>query len=305
MMPLLPDLNDLFYFCRVVDEGSFTKASQTLLLTKSKLSRRISELEQHLGVRLLNRSTRKLSLTDIGHLVYEHSKAMVNQALFAQETAQQAQTQPKGRVRVTCPTLFAQGEFSELVLRFMQKYPQVQIQLYANDRKVDLIEEGFDVALRFQVLELSDSNLVARRLGQSRQLLVASPAYLNQHPRINTPNDLSQIAWLAKSRVDATQPLRFVHHSGAKLSVQLNAILESNEWMILKQAALANLGVTLLPQELCQQELNSGHLQVLLADWSLFSANLYLIYPSKKGLTPALRHFIDFVLADWNKDASN
>lgn len=298
MKLLLPDLNDLFYFCRVVDEGSFTKASQGLLLTKSKLSRRISDLENHLGVRLLNRSTRKLSLTDIGYLVYEHSKAMVNQASFAQDVAHQAQTQPKGRVRVTCPTLFAQADFSHILLRFMQKYPQVQIHLYANDRKVDLIEEGFDVALRYQINELLDSNLVARKLGQSSHLLVASPNYLKNNPMIQSPHDLSQNPWLAKTRADGSQQLRLVHKSGEKLSVQLNPSLESNEWMILKQAALSDLGVTMLPLELCQQELDSGTLLPILSDWSLSSANLYLIYPSKNGLPPALRFFIDFLCAE-------
>ncbi len=162
---LLPDLNDLYFFCRVVDEGSFTQASQGLEITKSKLSRRISDLENHLGVRLLNRSTRKLSLTDVGKLVYEYSKAMVNQASFAQEVAIQAQSKPKGRIYVTCPTLFAQSEFNQIIIDFMCLYPEVRVNLYASDRKVDIIEEGFDVALRFQAHELNDSNLIIRKLG--------------------------------------------------------------------------------------------------------------------------------------------
>ncbi|MCW8409355.1 LysR substrate-binding domain-containing protein [Legionella sp. PATHC035] len=301
MNHFLPDLNDLFYFCRVVDEGSFTKASQGLMLTKSKLSRRISELENHLGVRLLNRSTRTLSLTDIGRLVYEHSIAMVNQASCAQDAALQAQVQPKGRIHVTCPTLFAQSDFGLILIHFMQKYSDIQIHLYANDRKVDLIEEGFDVALRFQINDLTDSNLIAKKLGESTHVLVATPNYLNQNSALQTPQDLTKISWLGKTRGEGYQQIQFVHQTGEKVSVQLSSRLESNEWVILKQAALGGLGVALLPLELCQQEINSGAFSRILADWSLSTASLYLIYPSKKGLTPALRHFIDFVSAETQK----
>lgn len=291
----LPDLNDLYFFCRVVEEGSFTKASQGLEITKSKLSRRISDLENHLGVRLLNRSTRKLSLTDVGQLVYEHSMEMVSQANFAQEAAVQAQSQPKGRIRVTCPILFAQSEFNNIIINFMRLYPEVRIYMHASERKVDLIEEGFDVALRFQAAGLDDSNLVVRKLGVSVHLLVASPGYLQGYREFKSPTDLTDISWLGKSRAENINPLQFTHLSGQELSLTLTSRLESNEWTILKQAALADLGITMLPQKFCQREIEEGKLIHILPEWSLSTASLYLIYPSKRGLIPAVRHFIDFV----------
>lgn len=292
---VLPDLNDLYFFCQVVDEGSFTQASLGLKITKSKLSRRISELENTLGVRLLNRSTRKLSLTDVGQLVYEYSKAMVHQATFAQEAAAQAQAQPKGRVHVTCPTLFAQSEFNNIIIDFMRLYPEVRIHLYASDRKVDLIEEGFDLALRFQVSELNDSNLVMRKLGESIHVLVGTPTYLQGHQSLQSPTELTRFSWLGKTKTDGTNHLQLTHSNGQKIGVPLVPRLESNEWTLLKQATLANLGLALLPREYCQQEINQGQLIHILPDWSLSTASLYLIYPSRRGLVPAVRHFIDFV----------
>ncbi|CEK09310.1 LysR family transcriptional regulator [Legionella hackeliae] len=291
---LLPDLNDLYFFCLVVEKGSFTQASQELEITKSKLSRRISELESHLGVRLLYRSTRKLSLTDIGQLVYEHSKAMVSEANSAHEVALKAQTKPKGRIRITCPALFTQSEFNKIIIHFMQMYPEVRIHLEATDRKVDLIEEGFDIALRFQTNSLSDSNLVTRKLGESVHCLVASPHYLSQHPVTNSPTVLSNHAWLGKSRADGTNQLSLKNNDGQETNVSLTPLIESNDWTILKQGALAGLGFALLPQEICRQELNEGTLTRILPDWSLPTASLYLIYPSRRGLIPAVRQFIDF-----------
>ncbi|WED42944.1 LysR substrate-binding domain-containing protein [Legionella cardiaca] len=291
----LPDLNDLYFFCLVVEKGSFTRASQGLEITKSKLSRRIRELENHLGVCLLNRSTRKLSLTDIGQLVYEHSKAMVNEASFAQEVAVQAQAKPKGRIRVTCPALFTQSEFNKVIINFMHLYPEVRVYLEATDRKVDLIEEGFDVALRFQIANLSDSNLVVRKLGESIHYLVASPNYLQQYRQIQSPTELANRSWLGKVRLEGAYQLLLSHSNGQQVNIPLSPRIESNDWTILKQAALSDLGVALLPKEICQQEINEGRLVRILSDWSLSMANLYLLYPSRRGLIPAVRHFIDFV----------
>ncbi len=294
-LTLLPDLNDLYFFCCVVDEGSFTQASLGLKMTKSKLSRRISELENYLGVRLLNRSTRKLSLTDIGQLVYEYSKAMVNQASFAQEAAIQAQSKPKGRIHVTCPTLVAQSHFNRIIIEFMRHYPEVRINLYASDRKVDLIEEGFDMALRFQVNELEDSNLIVRKLGESTHCLVATPKYLQGYPPLNFPTELTQFSWLGKTKMDGVNQLQLTHTNGQKVSIPLTPRLESNEWTILKHAVLESLGIALLPLEYCSPEIQDGKLIRILPEWSLSTASFYLIYPSKRGLVPAVRHFIDFV----------
>lgn len=302
---MLPDLNDFYYFCLVVEQSSFTRAGHSIGITKSKISRRISDLEERLGVRLLQRSTRKLALTDIGQIFYQHCKAMVNEAQSAQEAAQQAQSKPRGRIRVTCPTLFAQSSFADTITRFMEQYEEVTLVLNATDRPVDLIQEGFDVAIRFQASNFNDSNMVVRKLGISTSTLVASPTYLNHHGTPETPQDLVNFDCFAKTRNEGMSQFSLTHTNGHQITVNFQPILESNEWLILKHAALAHLGITLIPQEICYEEINSGLLVPILTDWSLATASLYIIYPSRRGLVPAVRSFIDFVAEDLIINCSN
>lgn len=295
---MLPDLNDLYFFCLVVEQTSFTKAGQMIGITKSKISRRISDLEERLGVRLLHRSTRKLTLTDIGQIFYQHCKAMVNEAQSAQEAAQQAQSKPRGRIRVTCPNLFAQSTFADIIIRYMQQYEDVSIVLNATNRAVDLIQEGFDVAIRFQAGNLHDSSLIVRKLGVSLSSLIASPAYLARYGHPKIPQDLVNFNCFAKSRDDGINQFSLTHSDGRQISVNFQPILESNEWLMLKQAALSHMGITMMPQEICHEEIGRGLLVPILTEWSLATASLYIIYPSRRGLVPAVRSFIDFVAAD-------
>jgi DNA-binding transcriptional LysR family regulator len=295
---MLPDLNDLYFFCLVVEQNSFTKAGQTIGITKSKISRRISDLEERLGVRLLHRSTRKLTLTDIGQIFYQHCKAMVNEAQSAQDAAQLAQSKPRGRIRVTCPNLFAQSTFAEIITRFMQHYPEVSVVLDATDRAVDLIQEGFDVAIRFQAGNLDDSSLVVRKLGLGASFLIASPNWLTQHGQPETPQDLVNCNCFAKTSRDGINQFSLTHTDGRHITVNFQPILESNEWLMLKQAALSHLGITMMPLEICREEINDGLLVPILTDWSLPTTSLYIIYPSRRGLVPAVRSFIDFVAAE-------
>ncbi|MDI1352102.1 MAG: LysR substrate-binding domain-containing protein [bacterium] len=292
---MLPDLNDLYFFCIVVEQKSFTKAGQTIGITKSKISRRISELEERLGVRLLQRSTRKLALTDIGQIFYQHCKAMVNEAQSAHEAAEQALIRPRGRIKVTCPALFAQSSFADLIIQFMKKYNEVHVVLNATDRSIDLIQEGFDLAIRFQAHQLNDSNLVVRKMGTSFSSLIASPKYLEKHGYPTAPQDLNDFACLAKTRSDGINQFILNHHDGRQVTINYQAILESNEWLVLKHAALAHMGITVLPHEICQEEINSNLLIPILTQWTCSTANLFIIYPSRRGLIPAVRCFIDFI----------
>jgi DNA-binding transcriptional LysR family regulator len=302
---MLPDLNDLYFFCLVVEQKSFTKAGQSIGITKSKISRRISDLESRLGVRLLHRSTRKLALTDIGQIFYQHCKAMVDEAQSAQEAAELVQRKPRGRIRVTCPTLFAQSTFADIITRFMQQYQEMSIVLNATDRSVDLIQEGFDVAIRFQANTFEDSTLVVRKLGLSFSSLIASPTYLNHHGNPQTPQDLVNYACFAKTRNEGMSQFSLTHNDGRQITVNFQPILESNEWLILKQAALSHLGITMMPQEICRKEIDSGLLVQILTEWSLPTASLYIIYPSRRGLVPAIRTFIDFVAEELINNCTN
>lgn len=292
--PARQDLNDLYLFALVVGKGSFTAASRAAGLTTSRISRRIADLEEHLGVRLLHRTTRKLALTAVGEMYYRHCQAMVSEAQAAAEVVEQIQASPRGRVRVTCPALTAQSVLGSIITDFMQRYPEVRVSLAATDRMVDLIDEGFDVAIRFRAAPLEDSNLVARSLGASRSSLVASPEFLDKRGRPAQPADLSRLTALGKSRHDAAYAWHLTNADGQTAVISYQPLLDSDDWLVIKQGALAGLGVAAIPDELCRQELAAGKLEIILPDWSLPSADLHIVYTSRRGLIPAVRSFIDF-----------
>lgn len=289
----LPDLNDLYLFALVVDKGSFTAASPVAGLTTSRISRRIADLEERIGVRLLHRTTRKLALTAVGEIYYQHCKAMVSEAEAAAEAVEHIQVSPRGRVRVTCPVLTAQWSLGPIIVEFMQRYPEVQLSVAATDRIVDLVDEGFDVAIRAQIEPLEDSYLVARPLGESRSRLVASPEFLDRHGRPARPDDLRRLPTLAKSRPDTGYTWQLTGPDGQTSVIPHDPLLDSDQWLVIKQAALAGLGVAAIPEELCP-EIASGGLEIVLPDWTLPSASLHIVYTSRRGLIPAVRSFIDF-----------
>ena len=291
--PALQDLNDLYLFVLVVDKGSFTAASRAAGLTTSRISRRIADLEERLGVRLLHRTTRKLALTAIGEMYYQHCQAMVSEAEAAAEAVEQIQASPRGRVRVTCPTLTAQSVLGAIITDFMQRYPEVRVSLAATDRIVDLIDEGFDVAIRFRAMPLEDSNLVARALGESRSHLVATPAFLDKHGRPARPADLSHLPGLGQSRHDTAYSWHLTHADGESAVIPYQPLLDSDDWLVIKHAVLAGLGIASIPEELCP-ELITGGLEIVLPDWNLPTTNLHIVYTSRRGLIPAVRSFIDF-----------
>lgn len=291
--PGLPDLNDLYLFARVVEHGSFTAAGRAAGLTTSRVSRRIADLEQRLGVRLLHRTTRKLVLTPVGEQYYQHCRAIVSEAESAAETIAQVQAVPRGRVRVTCPALTAQSELGPILTDFMRRYPEVQISLLATDRLVNLIDEGIDVAIRFRAQPLEDSSLVVRTLGRGRIYLVASPALLDLHGRPAQPAELDRFASVGKSRHDTGYAWQLTAADGRTATVPYRPRLDSTDWLVLRQAVLDGIGIAALPDELCQADLEAGRLEMVLPDWHLPGDSLHIIYISRRGLLPAVRAFID------------
>lgn len=290
----MQDLNDLYLFALVVREGSFTSAAKAAGLTTSRLSRRVAELEKRLGVRLLHRTTRKLALTGIGELYYQHCQAMVSEAQAAAEVIEQVQATPRGRVRVTCPVMTAQTSLGSLITDFMLRYPEVRLSLIATDRLVDLIDEGIDVAIRFRAAPMKDSSLVARPLGESCNYLVASPQLLDRHGRPSEPGTLSRLPTLAKSQHVSVYNWTLTRAAGETTVVSHQPILESDDWLVLKEAAIAGLGLVAMPQEFCWEEIRDGRLEIVMPEWTLPSTNVHLLYVSRRGLLPAVRAFIDF-----------
>lgn len=292
--PAMPDLNDLYLFALVAKQGSFTAAGKAAGLTTSRISRRIAGLEERLGVRLLHRTTRKLALTAIGELYYQHCQAMVSEAEAAAEVVEQIQASPRGRVRISCPAITAQSVLGAVIIEFMQRYPEVRVALTATDRFVDLIDEGVDVAIRFRASAMEDSSLVARALGESHIYLVTSPTCLDKNGRPAQPADLLHLTSLGKRRHDADYSWSLTSTQGQSSVIAYQPLFESDDWQVLKQAALAGLGVVAMPSTLCKLEIMAGTLEIVLPEWRLPSATLHVIYTSRRGLIPAVRAFIDF-----------
>jgi DNA-binding transcriptional LysR family regulator len=295
----MQDLNDLFYFAKVVECGGFMAAGRKLGLPKSRLSRRVAELEARLGVRLLQRTTRKLALTEVGANYYEHCRAMLAEAEAAEEAILRATAEPRGLVRVTCPEQIAKSLLGPILPRFLAANPQVRVWLDATGRRVDLIEEGVDVALRVRPVIEESASLVARRLGVGRLFLVASHSLLAGHGVPKIPAELARYPLLTMSRPDGRGLVALLDSEGHEYSVWVDAPrLMTDDLVVLAQAAVAGLGVAALPVLVCQEALEEGRLVQLLPEYQIPGGILHVVFPSRRHLVPAVRSFIDFLVAD-------
>lgn len=295
----MQDLNDLFYFAKVVECGGFMAAGRKLGLPKSRLSRRVAELEARLGVRLLQRTTRKLALTEVGANYYEHCRAMLAEAEAAEEAILRATAEPRGLVRVTCPEQIAKSLLGPILPRFLTANPQVRVWLDATGRRVDLIEEGVDVALRVRPMIEESASLVARKLGVGRLFLVASPGLLAEHGVPKTPAELARYPLLTMSRPDGRGLVALLDSEGHEYSVWVDTPrLMTDDLVVLAQAAVAGQGVAALPVLVCQEALAEGRLVQLLPEYQMPGGILHVVFPSRRHLVPAVRSFIDFLVAE-------
>ncbi|MDB4968823.1 MAG: Transcriptional regulator, LysR family [Myxococcales bacterium] len=286
------DLNDILVFTRVVQSGSFTAAARALDLTKSSISRKVSELEDRLGARLLQRTTRKLSLTDVGRAYYENCARIVAELEEADLAVGRMQSSARGVLRITVPLAF--GAFGAIVAEFSKRYPEVQVEIVATDRQVDLVEEGFDLAIRAGAL--ADSTLIARPLGQVRRLLVASPAYLKKSGQPKAPADLEKHACLVFAA--APSPARWtLRRDGKSVKVSTPARLVVNDFELLREAARSGLGIATLPEYLCKEDFARGRLRAVLPAWCTEETPIHAVYPTTRHLSPKVIAFVDVVRA--------
>ncbi|MEN2424479.1 LysR substrate-binding domain-containing protein [Chromobacterium vaccinii] len=292
----MQDLNDLLYFAKVVEHGGFMAAGRVLGIPKSKLSRRVAELEARLGVRLLQRTTRRLSLTEIGGQYYQHCQAMLAEAEAADEAVLHSSAEPRGLIRVSCPELLSKTMLSAALPRFLALHPQVRVILDATNRRVDLIEEGVDVAIRVRNVIEDSASLVVRRLGRSRVILVASPAFLDSHGEPKTPERLASLPALAMSRPDGRGQWVLLDNVGQSYTIHLDTPrLMTDDMIVLLEAAIAGIGVAALPANVCHQALADGRLRHILPQYDFPWGILHAAFPTRRGLSPAVRAFIDFV----------
>lgn len=253
-------------------------------------------MEERLGVRLLHRSTRRFSVTDIGQRYYEHCRAMLIEAEAAQEAVDQVRGEPCGTIRVTCPVGLLNFHVGEMVGEFLNRYPRVSVELEATNRRVDLMAEGVDVALRVRPLPLENSDLVLRVLSDRGQCLVASPGLVERmggEPQ--TPEGLSHWPAMTRSQSLSDQVWVLNHTDGERKDIAYSPRYATTDMEALKKAALAGAGVVQLPLLMLGDELANGALVWLLPDWEPRREVIHLVFPSRRGMLPAVRAFIDFL----------
>lgn len=293
----MQDLNDLFYFVKVVDHGGFAPAGRALGLPKSKLSRRVAELESRLDTRLINRSPRVFTVTELGKEYYRHCVAMLVEAEAAQEVIDHSRSEPVGSIRVSCPPGIIYFLVAPLIIRFMQQYPKVKIEMEATSRRIDVVREGFDVALRVRYPPLEDSDLTMKVLSKSPQCLMAAPEVVAQYPKPITPDDLSKLPSIDFEQWDGQHVWCLDGPAGAAVKIHHQPRLVTDDVFTLLKAAVGGLGVVKMPLIVGGQDLIDGNLVSILPDWRPRGGIFHAVFPSRRGLLPAVRAFLDF-LAD-------
>jgi DNA-binding transcriptional LysR family regulator len=285
------DLNNLYFFARVVDFGSYTAAAEALGMQTSKLSRRVGALERELGVRLLNRTTRKLSLTEAGKTFHRHCVALIAEAEAAKDAINQTLSAPRGVVRVSCPTGLLQGGVADILARYLIAHPQVRIALEATNRRVDVVDEGIDLAIRVRAPPFEDSDLAMRSFGPSEMILVASPALVAAHGRPRVLTDIERIPTVSMKE----HSWRFVDAESKPAELIHSPHLTTDDFYTLRQAAIRGVGVACLPALLVADDLSSGALLRLLPSLSSRSGVVHAVFPSRRGMVPAVRALLDFL----------
>ena len=297
-MPM-QDLNDMRFFAEVVDQNGFAAAARKLRMPRSRLSRRIGLLEDRLGMKLIHRSTRRFTVTEIGREYYRHCVAMMVEAEAAQETIDRMRTEPQGVVRVSCPSSLISFEIGEMIARFMEQYPKVEVLLESTNRRVDVIREGFDLAIRVRFPPLEDSDLVIRKFAGSPQCLVASPSVSKAFSRPLAPADLASLPSLGLNPAALENEWQLDGPDGATATISHRPRFATEDMMALRLAALRGIGVCQFPTFVVADDLNSGRLVDLLPEWSPKAGIIHAVFPSRRGLLPSVRALLDFLATQY------
>jgi DNA-binding transcriptional LysR family regulator len=288
------DLNDLHFFAAVVANGGFSAAARALGAPKSRVSRRVAALEERLGVRLVERSTRRIRVTEVGQDVYRHARAALAEADAIDEVVSRQKAEPQGLVRVSCP-FGIDRLLGDFLPQFLTQHPRLRVQLVVTNRPVDLIEEGIDVAIRVREKLDSDADLQVKIILRSGGMLVASPALLAEHGHPAEPADLARFPTLG--RADRLGLERWTLSGGAGEATEIlhEPRLSASDFPILRSAAVAGVGIALLPEWVSREPLASGQLVRVLPDWESREGIVHLVFTSKRGLLPGVRAVIDFL----------
>jgi DNA-binding transcriptional LysR family regulator len=288
------NLNDLQFFVQAVENGSFAAAARRLGVPKSTVSKRVGELEARLGARLIHRTSRSFSLTELGRDFFEHARASVIEAENAENIVRTRLGEPSGIVRLTTSVPTAQFTLAPLLDALTQRYPKLLLSLHVTDRFVDIVQEGFDIAIRSHQQPLPDSALVQRRLAVHDFHVVAAPAYLERHGTPVRPEDLADHRAIISSATDTTWRLRDAN--GKPGDVSVNPVMAADEPFVLLKAAAAGIGITVLPTSVYLPAIEDGTLRRVLPDWTVGQITTSILIPHRRGQLPAVRAVVDFLI---------
>ncbi len=288
------DLNQLLIFAKVAEHLSFTQAAMELGIEKSTVSSKVSQLEKHLGIRLLNRTTRRVTLTEAGEGYYQYCKQIVEMANEAESFADTLTSEPHGVLRLSVPMDFGQLLVRQLIKPFMMAYPELKIDLNVIDREVDLIAEQIDIALRIGPGTLKDSSLIGKKLFDIRMGLFASPEYIHEHGELASGDELSNYPFIIFTK-EQLPIFKYSKAFAPSLSETTSGHLKINDVVTCKEAALAGLGIAILPVAITEHEVTTGKLTQLLPDYKLESPALFAVYPSRQWAPSKLKVFLQHI----------
>ena len=277
----MQDLNDFAWFVQVVDHGGFAAAGRALDQPKSKLSRRIAQLEERLGVRLIQRTTRQFAVTEVGQTFYQHCKAMLIEAEAAQQAVETLRAEPRGSVRITCPVTLLHVHIGPMLARFMARYPGVTLHL-------DVVGEGIDVAIRVRPRPIEDSDLVMRVLADRGHRLVASPDLISRLGRPQAPSELSAWPGLSLGANKHQHKWQLTGPGGARAEVYFTPRMVTTDMLALREAAMAGVGVVQLPLLMVRDQLASGEV-------------IHAVFASRRGLLPSVRALVDYLSEEYQR----
>jgi len=301
----MDNLTDIAVFVRIVERGSFTLAAQDLSLSRAVASKYVTRLEKRLGARLLHRTTRRLSLTEAGAALFEASRGAIERIEEAEAAVAQLQSEPRGRLKVSAPMSFGILHLGPAIAQFARSRPLVSLELRLDDRYVNLVEEGIDVALRIGTL--TDSSLVARKLSSSRQVVCASPDYLAENGEPEVPQDLAAHNCLLYSYSSAVNVWRFTGPDGRELPVAVSGNLRINNGIVEAEAAVAGMGILMSPAFYVGPLIRAKKLKQVLTRYRLADLGIYALYPQRAHVPPKVRAFVDFLAErfgskpDWDR----
>lgn len=290
---IMENLTDIAVFVEVVKADSFTTAARELNISRSVVSKYITRLEQRLGVRLLNRTTRRLSLTEAGQHFFQQSQSALMQLENAQGAIHAMQAEPRGLLRISAPSSFGILHLAPLIPLLRNTYPDLNVELSISDKLIDIVDEGIDIAIRID--ELPDSTLIAKRIAQCRYVVCASPSHFEQHGKPDTPEDLVKYNCLLFQFWNTPNQWRFLYEDNQFIEIKVKGEVISNNSLALREMMLNNGGISMAPTFLVGEDIKKGNLIPVLGDYHIKPISIYAVYPHRQYLTAKARAFLEFV----------